>query len=172
MTNSGEKQIRPDFSLLHFFAACFMNCILFLFTFLIFDCTASLFLPSEWASPSFLISQCCRRFSSRFSVYFLTTCGRRVLSHLDAACRSLGGPGPTNEAVCRSTIKSLWSPIPYPAGIMHALATVTSGVVHIPSIGSWPRKYVGPIFFPVYLPTASIIPKPSGLVSILPIACM
>ena len=168
MTDSGEKHIHPDFSRRHFFAACFMNCMLLSSTIPLFRWASSLSLLLECASSNFSIKRCRLIFFSRLSAYFFTTCGRRVFSRLDAARRSRGGPDPTREAVWKSMTNSLWSPIPYPAGIIHALATVMSGVAQIPSIGSLPRKCVGPILFPVYLPTTSIIPSPSGSVRSFP----
>ncbi len=53
---------------------------------------------------------------------------------------------------------------PYPAGIIQAFAMVMSVVAHIPSIGSCPRKWVGPIFLPVNSPTTSFISRPPSSV--------
>ncbi len=140
MTDSGEKQICPDLSFLLFFAACFIYCRLSLSILVIFVWTSSLLFPPMCASPSFLISLCLFKLRPRLLMYLLTTCGSCVLSHHEVARCSLGGPIPTSNEVWISTIKSLWSPMPYPAGMIHALAIVMSGVVHIPSIGSWPQK--------------------------------
>jgi hypothetical protein len=139
MTDSGEKQIRPDLSFLLFFAACFIYCRLSL-SILVFVWTSSLLFPPVCTSRSFLISLCLFKLHLRLLMYLYTTCGSCVLSHHEAARRSLGGPIPTSDDVWISTLKSLWSPMPYPAGMIHALAIVTSGEVYIPSIRSWPQK--------------------------------
>ena len=44
--------------------------------------------------------------------------------------------------------------MPYPAGMTHALAIVTSGVVHMPSIGSEPPEVCGAYLLPRVLPHA------------------
>ncbi len=55
-----------------------------------------------WASPSFPIRRCLRIFSSRLLLYFVTTCGRRVFSRLDAALCTLGAPVPISKEVWMS----------------------------------------------------------------------
>jgi hypothetical protein len=63
--------------------------------------------------PQFLNEAMMEDVHSKFLLYLATTCGRLVLSHLEAAHLSHGGPVPTNDEVCRSITKRQWSPIPY-----------------------------------------------------------
>ena len=81
----------------------------------------------------------------------------------------LVGLAPTRQDLSKSMMNNRWSPTPYPTGILHAPTTVTSDVIHTPSIGFDPRKYVAPNFLHVKSPTTSDIASPSLLVSFLPI---
>jgi hypothetical protein len=138
---SGEKGMRPDFSFQHFFSACFMYSSSSLSNlFSCFDIASlgsleeavltirsirgyhSIFLFRallyRWAHPSILV------FNQRRAGWIIF-------------CMQ---PVPTSNVVVKFTTKRQWSPMPYPTGITHTFATVTSLVAHMASIGTLPWK--------------------------------
>jgi hypothetical protein len=142
--------MHPDVSFLHFFSACFMYASPSLSNLLSCSDIASLVSLEEAALTIHSSRQCQTIFLLGASLYRWAhptilmfnqqRAGRIIL------CMQ---PVPTSNGVAKSATKRQWSPTPYPTGIMHALATVTSLVAQMASIGMLPWKYVAPRVFAI-----------------------
>ncbi len=133
--------MRPDFSFRQFFSACFMYSSPSLSN--LFSCFDIAFLGSLEEAISTICSnrQCCSIFLFRALLYRWAHPSILVLNQQRVGriifCTQ---PVPTSNVVAKSTTKRRWSPTPYPTGITHAFATVTSVVAYLASIGTLPWK--------------------------------